>query len=182
MFETGIKVIDLIQHSSRAARSASSAAPEWARRCHHGTDQQRGQNHGGFSSLPRGRAHREGNDLWTEMTESGVIKPGDFANSKCALVYGQMTEPPGARLRCLERSDRRRIISATGSSDTLLFIDNIFRFTQAGSEVSTLLAACLRLWATSRISPPRWASCKRESPRPARVCHFSAGGYVPADI
>jgi F-type H+-transporting ATPase subunit beta len=74
------------------------------------------------------------------MTESGVIKPGDFANSKCALVYGQMTEPPGARLRvALSALTVAEYFRDVEGSDTLLFIDNIFRFTQAGSEVSTLL-------------------------------------------
>ena len=74
------------------------------------------------------------------MTESGVIKPGDFANSKCALVYGQMTEPPGARLRvALTGLTVAEYFRDVEGSDTLLFIDNIFRFTQAGSEVSTLL-------------------------------------------
>jgi F-type H+-transporting ATPase subunit beta len=87
-----------------------------------------------------GERTREGNDLWVEMTESGVIKPGDFANSKCALVYGQMTEPPGARLRvALSALTVAEYFRDVEGSDTLLFIDNIFRFTQAGSEVSTLL-------------------------------------------
>jgi F-type H+-transporting ATPase subunit beta len=87
-----------------------------------------------------GERTREGNDLWLEMTESGVIKPGDFANSKCALVYGQMTEPPGARLRvALSALTVAEYFRDQEGADTLLFIDNIFRFTQAGSEVSTLL-------------------------------------------
>jgi len=107
MFETGIKVIDLIQPFLK----------------------------GGV-----GERTREGNDLWLEMTESGVIKPGDWANSKCALVYGQMTEPPGARLRvALSALTVAEYFRDVEGSDTLLFIDNIFRFTQAGSEVSTLL-------------------------------------------
>jgi len=74
------------------------------------------------------------------MTESGVISPGNFANSKCALVYGQITEPPGARLRvALSALTVAEYFRDVEGSDTLLFIDNIFRFTQAGSEVSTLL-------------------------------------------
>jgi F-type H+-transporting ATPase subunit beta len=99
------------------------------------------KNHGGFSVFAGvGERTREGNDLWLEMTESGVIKPGDFANSKCALVYGQMTEPPGARLRvALSALTVAEYFRDVEGSDTLLFIDNIFRFTQAGSEVSTLL-------------------------------------------
>jgi len=99
------------------------------------------KNHGGYSVFAGvGERTREGNDLWLEMTESGVIKPGDFANSKCALVYGQMTEPPGARLRvALTGLTVAEYFRDVEGSDTLLFIDNIFRFTQAGSEVSTLL-------------------------------------------
>ena len=87
-----------------------------------------------------GERTREGNDLWLEMSESGVIKPGKPEESKAALIYGQMTEPPGARLRValtgLTVAEYFRDVEA---SDTLLFIDNIFRFTQAGSEVSALL-------------------------------------------
>src|SRR5437763_3490801 len=74
------------------------------------------------------------------MSESGVIKPGDPANSKAALIYGQMTEPPGARLRvALTGLTVAEYFRDEEGSDTLLFIDNIFRFTQAGSEVSALL-------------------------------------------
>jgi F-type H+-transporting ATPase subunit beta len=99
------------------------------------------KNHGGYSVFAGvGERTREGNDLWLEMTESGVIKPGDWKDSKCALVYGQMTEPPGARLRvALSALTVAEYFRDVEGSDTLLFIDNIFRFTQAGSEVSTLL-------------------------------------------
>src|SRR6202041_2301084 len=99
------------------------------------------KNHGGFSVFAGvGERTREGNDLWLEMSESGVIKPGKFEESKCALVYGQMTEPPGARLRvALSALTVAEYFRDVEGADTLLFIDNIFRFTQAGSEVSTLL-------------------------------------------
>jgi F-type H+/Na+-transporting ATPase subunit beta len=87
-----------------------------------------------------GERTREGNDLWLEMSESGVIKPGDWQHSKAALVYGQMTEPPGARLRvALTGLTVAEYFRDKEGADTLLFVDNIFRFTQAGSEVSTLL-------------------------------------------
>jgi F-type H+/Na+-transporting ATPase subunit beta len=87
-----------------------------------------------------GERTREGNDLWLEMTESGVIKPGDPSASKAALIYGQMTEPPGARLRvALTGLTVAEHFRDAEGADTLLFIDNIFRFTQAGSEVSALL-------------------------------------------
>ena len=87
-----------------------------------------------------GERTREGNDLWIEMTESGVITPGDSQKSKAALIYGQMTEPPGARLRVgLTGLTVAEYFRDTEGQDVLLFIDNIFRFTQAGSEVSALL-------------------------------------------
>src|SRR6185312_12879320 len=87
-----------------------------------------------------GERTREGNDLWLEMSESGVIKPGVPAESKAALIYGQMTEPPGARLRvALTGLTVAEYFRDEEGADTLLFIDNIFRFTQAGSEVSALL-------------------------------------------
>ena len=99
------------------------------------------KQHGGFSVFAGvGERTREGNDLWLEMTESGVIKPGDPAHSKAALIYGQMTEPPGARLRvALTGLTVAEYFRDIEGADTLLFIDNIFRFTQAGSEVSALL-------------------------------------------
>src|SRR5271169_6340355 len=97
--------------------------------------------HGGFSVFAGvGERTREGNDLWLEMQESGVVNIKDPAKSKAALIYGQMTEPPGARLRvALTALTVAEYFRDEEGSDTLLFIDNIFRFTQAGSEVSTLL-------------------------------------------
>jgi F-type H+-transporting ATPase subunit beta len=142
MFETGIKVIDLIQPFLKGGKiglfggagvGKTVVIMELINNV--------AKNHGGFSVFAGvGERTREGNDLWLEMTESGVIKPGDWANSKCALVYGQMTEPPGARLRvALTGLTVAEYFRDVEGSDTLLFIDNIFRFTQAGSEVSTLL-------------------------------------------
>src|SRR5205807_1325538 len=99
------------------------------------------KQHGGYSVFAGvGERTREGNDLWLEMSESGVIKPGDPDHSKAALIYGQMTEPPGARLRvALTALTVAEYFRDVEGADTLLFIDNIFRFTQAGSEVSALL-------------------------------------------
>ena len=142
MFETGIKVIDLIQPFLKGGKiglfggagvGKTVVIMELINNV--------AKNHGGFSVFAGvGERTREGNDLWREMTESGVIKPGDSAESKCALVYGQMTEPPGARLRvALSALTVAEYFRDVEGSDTLLFIDNIFRFTQAGSEVSTLL-------------------------------------------
>src|SRR6202007_3030107 len=87
-----------------------------------------------------GERTREGNDLWLEFQESGVIDTKDPSKSRAALVYGQMTEPPGARLRvALSGLTVAEYFRDAESKDVLLFIDNIFRFTQAGSEVSALL-------------------------------------------
>ena len=97
--------------------------------------------HGGYSVFAGvGERTREGNDLWLEFAESGVIVPGDPSKSKAALIYGQMTEPPGARLRVgLTGLTVAEYFRDAEGRDVLLFIDNIFRFTQAGSEVSALL-------------------------------------------
>ncbi len=142
MFETGIKVIDLIQPFLKGGKiglfggagvGKTVVIMELINNV--------AKNHGGYSVFAGvGERTREGNDLWLEMTESGVIKPGKFEESKCALVYGQMTEPPGARLRvALTGLTVAEYFRDQEGADTLLFIDNIFRFTQAGSEVSTLL-------------------------------------------
>jgi F-type H+/Na+-transporting ATPase subunit beta len=97
--------------------------------------------HGGVSVFAGvGERTREGNDLWLEFQESGVINEHDLSKSKVALVYGQMTEPPGARLRVgLTGLTVAEFFRDEEGQDVLLFIDNIFRFTQAGSEVSALL-------------------------------------------
>jgi len=142
MFETGIKVIDLIQPFLKGGKiglfgGAGVGKTVIIQELINNVAQQ----HGGYSVFAGvGERTREGNDLWVEMTESGVIKPGKWQESKCALVYGQMTEPPGARLRvALTGLTVAEYFRDQEGADTLLFIDNIFRFTQAGSEVSTLL-------------------------------------------
>ena len=142
MFETGIKVIDLIQPFLKGGKiglfgGAGVGKTVVIMELINNVAKQ----HGGYSVFAGvGERTREGNDLWLEMSESGVIKPGDSQNSKAALVYGQMTEPPGARLRvALTGLTVAEYFRDKEGADTLLFIDNIFRFTQAGSEVSTLL-------------------------------------------
>ncbi|MBF0183842.1 MAG: F0F1 ATP synthase subunit beta [Magnetococcales bacterium] len=97
--------------------------------------------HGGYSVFAGvGERTREGNDLYREMIESKVIDPHSWKNSKSALVYGQMNEPPGARARvALTGLTVAEYFRDVANQDVLLFIDNIFRFTQAGSEVSALL-------------------------------------------
>jgi F-type H+-transporting ATPase subunit beta len=142
MFETGIKVIDLIQPFLKGGKiGLFGGAGVGKTVVIQELINNVATNHGGYSVFAGvGERTREGNDLWREMTESGVINPGDFAKSKCALVFGQMTEPPGARLRvALSALTVAEYFRDVEGSDTLLFIDNIFRFTQAGSEVSTLL-------------------------------------------
>ncbi|PCJ02682.1 MAG: F0F1 ATP synthase subunit beta [Alphaproteobacteria bacterium] len=99
------------------------------------------KGHGGVSVFGGvGERTREGNDLYHEMIESGVIVPGDFEASKVALVYGQMNEPPGARARvALSALTMAEYFRDEEGQDVLFFLDNIFRFTQAGAEVSALL-------------------------------------------
>src|SRR5215471_4032333 len=142
MFETGVKVIDLIQPFLKGGKiglfgGAGVGKTVVIMELINNVAKQ----HGGFSVFAGvGERTREGNDLWLEMSESKVIKPGVPEESKAALVYGQMTEPPGARLRvALTGLTVAEYFRDEEGADTLLFIDNIFRFTQAGSEVSALL-------------------------------------------
>ncbi len=142
MFETGIKVIDLIQPFLKGGKTGLFGGAGVGKTV---IIQELINNvasqHGGFSVFAGvGERTREGNDLWLEMQESGVINLKDLPKSKAALIYGQMTEPPGARLRvALTGLTVAEYFRDEEGADTLLFIDNIFRFTQAGSEVSTLL-------------------------------------------
>ena len=97
--------------------------------------------HGGYSVFAGvGERSREGNDLYHEMSDAGVIDQKDISNSKVALVYGQMNEPPGARMRvALSGLTMAEYFRDEKNQDVLLFVDNIFRFSQAGAEVSALL-------------------------------------------
>ena len=135
MFETGIKVIDLLEPYVQGGKiglfggagvGKTVLIMEMINRV--------AQHHGGVSVFAGvGERTREGTDLWLEMQESGVIE-------KAALVYGQMDEPPGVRLRvALSALTMAEYFRDVKGQDVLLFIDNIFRFVQAGSEVSTLL-------------------------------------------
>src|SRR5438105_6575727 len=135
MFETGIKVIDLIEPYLKGGKIGLFGGAGVGKTV---IIQELINNiatkHGGISVFAGvGERTREGNDLWLEMKESGVI-------NKTALIYGQMTEPPGARLRvALTGLTTAEYFRDEEGQDVLLFIDNIFRFTQAGSEVSALL-------------------------------------------
>ena len=142
MFETGIKVIDLLEPYTKGGKTGLFGGAGVGKTV---LIQELINNvakaHGGFSVFAGvGERTREGNDLWLEFAESGVIVPGDPSKSKAALIYGQMTEPPGARLRVgLTGLTVAEYFRDAEGRDVLLFIDNIFRFTQAGSEVSALL-------------------------------------------
>ena len=135
MLETGIKVIDLLAPYAKGGKiglfggagvGKTVLIQELIRNI--------ATEHGGYSIFTGvGERSREGNDLWSEMKESGVLE-------KTALVFGQMNEPPGARMRVAETGlTMAEYFRDKGGKDVLLFIDNIFRFTQAGSEVSALL-------------------------------------------
>jgi F-type H+-transporting ATPase subunit beta len=142
MFETGIKVIDLLEPYLQGGKiglfggagvGKTVVIMELINNI--------AMKHGGVSVFGGvGERTREGNDLWLEFQESGVISIEDPRKSRAALVYGQMTEPPGARLRVgLSALTVAEYFRDAEGKDVLLFIDNIFRFTQAGSEVSALL-------------------------------------------
>ena len=142
MFETGIKVIDLLEPYLRGGKiglfgGAGVGKTVIIQELIHNI----ATKHGGVSVFGGvGERTREGNDLWIEMQESGVINIEEQEKSRGALVYGQMTEPPGARLRvALSALTVAEYFRDAEGKDVLLFIDNIFRFTQAGSEVSALL-------------------------------------------
>jgi F-type H+-transporting ATPase subunit beta len=135
IFETGIKVIDLLAPYVKGGKvGLFGGAGVGKTVLIQELINNIAQEHGGLSVFAGvGERTREGNDLWLEMTESGVI-------DKTALVYGQMNEPPGARLRvALSGLTMAEYFRDEGGQDVLLFIDNIFRFVQAGSEVSALL-------------------------------------------
>ena len=135
MFETGIKVIDLLEPYTKGGKTglfggAGVGKTVLIMELIHNI----AKEHGGYSVFGGvGERTREGNDLWTEMKESGVL-------DKTALIFGQMNEPPGARLRVgLTALTTAEYFRDEEGKDVLLFIDNIFRFVQAGSEVSALL-------------------------------------------
>jgi F-type H+-transporting ATPase subunit beta len=135
ILETGIKVVDLLAPYAKGGKvGLFGGAGVGKTVIIQELINNIAQEHGGYSVFAGvGERTREGNDLWLEMKESGVIK-------KAALVYGQMNEPPGARLRvALSALSVAEYFRDEQNQDVLLFIDNIFRFTQAGSEVSALL-------------------------------------------
>jgi F-type H+-transporting ATPase subunit beta len=142
ILETGIKVIDLICPFTKGGKvGAFGGAGVGKTVVIMELINNIAKGHGGYSVFAGvGERTREGNDLYTEMSEAGVINQKDLSQSKVALVYGQMNEPPGARLRvALSALSMAEYFRDEKNQDVLLFIDNIFRFSQAGSEVSALL-------------------------------------------
>jgi F-type H+-transporting ATPase subunit beta len=142
IFETGIKVVDLLAPYRRGGKiGLFGGAGVGKTVLIMELINNIAKAHGGVSVFGGvGERTREGNDLYEEMKESGVINKSNFKESKVALVYGQMNEPPGARMRVgLTALTMAEYFRDVNKQDVLLFIDNIFRFTQAGSEVSALL-------------------------------------------
>jgi F-type H+-transporting ATPase subunit beta len=142
IFETGIKVVDLMAPYVKGGKTglfggAGVGKTVVIMELIHSI----ATEHGGRSVFCGvGERTREGNDLWLEMTEAGVITPGDPEKSSAALVYGQMNEPPGARFRVgLTGLTVAEYFRDVEKQDVLVFIDNIYRFIQAGNEVSALL-------------------------------------------
>ena len=142
VFETGIKVIDLLAPYRRGGKvGLFGGAGVGKTVLIQELINNIAKEHGGVSVFGGvGERTREGNDLYNEFIESGVINADDLSQSKVALVYGQMNEPPGARMRVgLSALTMAEYFRDVNKQDVLLFIDNIFRFVQAGSEVSALL-------------------------------------------
>ncbi|KQJ96832.1 hypothetical protein BRADI_3g27318v3, partial [Brachypodium distachyon] len=142
IFETGIKVVDLLAPYRRGRKiGLFGGAGVGKTVLIMELINNIAKAHGGVSIFGGvGERTREGNDLCMEMRESGVINEKNIEESKVALVYGQMNEPPGARMRVgLTARTMAEYFRDVNKQDVLLFIDNIFRFVQAGSEVSTLL-------------------------------------------
>merc|ERR1712188_268093 len=142
IFETGIKVVDLLAPYRRGGKiGLFGGAGVGKTVLIMELINNIAKAHGGVSVFGGvGERTREGNDLYMEMKESGVINESNLSQSKVALVYGQMNEPPGARMRIgLTALTMAEYFRDVNKQDVLLFIDNIFRFVQAGSEVSALL-------------------------------------------
>lgn len=185
ILETGIKVIDLICPFLKGGKvGAFGGAGVGKTVVIMELINNIAKGHGGYSVFAGvGERSREGNDLYHEMSDSGVIDLKDISKSKVALVYGQMNEPPGARMRvALSALSMAEYFRDEKNQDVLLFVDNIFRFSQAGSEVSALLGRSPSavgyqptLSSEMGILQERITSTKKGS-----ITSFQAV-YVPAD-
>jgi F-type H+-transporting ATPase subunit beta len=185
MFETGIKVIDLLEPYMKGGKTGLFGGAGVGKTV---LIMELINNvalkHGGYSVFAGvGERTREGNDLWLEMQESGVVNVKEPRKSKASLIYGQMTEPPGARLRvALTGLTVAEYFRDVQHQDVLLFIDNIFRFTQAGSEVSALLG---RMPSAVGYQPTLASEMGELQERITSTTHGSITSvqaiYVPAD-
>ncbi|KAH0851505.1 hypothetical protein HID58_094696 [Brassica napus] len=165
IFETGIKVVDLLAPYRRGGKiGLFGGAGVGKTVLIMELINNIAKAHGGVSVFGGvGERTREGNDLYMEMKESGVINELNLADSKVALVYGQMNEPPGARMRVgLTALTMAEYFRDVNEQDVLLFIDNIFRFVQAGSEVSALLGRMPSAGVTNPPLVPKWVLYKKE--------------------
>ena len=185
ILETGIKVIDLICPFTKGGKvGAFGGAGVGKTVVIMELINNIAKNHGGYSVFAGvGERTREGNDLYEEMSEAGVIDQNDLSKSKVALVYGQMNEPPGARLRvALSALSMAEYFRDEENQDVLLFVDNVFRFSQAGSEVSALLGRTPSAVGYQPTLAEEMAGLQERitSTKKGSITSFQAV-YVPAD-
>ncbi len=185
ILETGIKVIDLICPFTKGGKvGAFGGAGVGKTVVIMELINNIAKNHGGYSVFAGvGERTREGNDLYEEMSEAGVIDLENISNSKVALVYGQMNEPPGARLRvALSALSMAEYFRDEENQDVLLFVDNVFRFSQAGSEVSALLGRTPSAVGYQPTLAEEMAGLQERitSTKKGSITSFQAV-YVPAD-
>ncbi len=185
ILETGIKVIDLICPFTKGGKvGAFGGAGVGKTVVIMELINNIAKGHGGYSVFAGvGERTREGNDLYEEMSEAGVIDQEDLSKSKVALVYGQMNEPPGARLRvALSALAMAEYFRDEENQDVLLFVDNVFRFSQAGSEVSALLGRTPSAVGYQPTLSEEMANLQERitSTKKGSITSFQAV-YVPAD-
>ncbi|MGB0991536.1 MAG: F0F1 ATP synthase subunit beta [Akkermansiaceae bacterium] len=185
ILETGIKVIDLICPFTKGGKvGAFGGAGVGKTVVIMELINNIAKGHGGYSVFAGvGERTREGNDLYEEMSEAGVIDQANLANSKVALVYGQMNEPPGARLRvALSALAMAEYFRDEENQDVLLFVDNVFRFSQAGAEVSALLGRTPSAVGYQPTLSEEMANLQERitSTKKGSITSFQAV-YVPAD-
>ena len=185
ILETGIKVIDLICPFTKGGKvGAFGGAGVGKTVVIMELINNIAKAHGGYSVFAGvGERSREGNDLYHEMSDAGVIDQENIANSKVALVYGQMNEPPGARMRvALSGLTMAEYFRDEKNQDVLLFVDNIFRFSQAGAEVSALLGRSPSAVGYQRTLSQEMGNLQERitSTKKGSITSFQAV-YVPAD-
>ena len=185
VLETGIKVIDLICPFTKGGKvGAFGGAGVGKTVVIMELINNIAKSHGGYSVFAGvGERTREGNDLYWEMSDAGVIDQEDLSKSKVALVYGQMNEPPGARLRvALSALSMAEFFRDEQNQDVLLFVDNVFRFSQAGSEVSALLGRTPSAVGYQPTLSSEMATMQERitSTKKGSITSFQAV-YVPAD-